>query len=296
MNTVTKVFIVLNMIAAIAVGVVVAQMYAYQENYKRRWDEDTYKLTRDLDRISKKVADLSFKRQVAEDTLSVLLAKHEALQSRKTELEEQIKERESKISNLETTISELTATSVQQREQIASLQKTLELARRRRDELNSIAQVARAVAFQLNVKLAEVEDDLANVEAELARRERTVFELEQDNKSKDALIALVRTNHPDVYKHIMGQKIGVAQVLDAVVAAVKRNPQGQQDLVMLTIGRDEEVRVGLEFTIYRGNQYICKVRAERVLNDMVACRVLPDTWNGKGLKVAPGDLASNRLF
>ena len=157
--------------------------------------------------------------------------------------------------------------------------------------------MARGVAFQLNVKLAEVEDDYNNAQAELTRREQTIYDLEEENKRKDALLALVRTQHPKVWEIVTDQAAGASHVVvNAVVAAVKVNPQDQQDLVMLTIGRDDQVREGMEFILYRGNQYIVKVRAERVLNDMVACRVIPDTWNGKDLPIQVGDLATNRLF
>jgi hypothetical protein len=64
---------------------------------------------------------------------------------------------------------------------------------------------------------------------------------------------------------------------------------------MLTIGKEEAVEEGVEFIIFRGNQYVVKVRAEKVLNDMVACRVIPESWNAKGVKVQINDLAQNRL-
>ena len=54
---------------------------------------------------------------------------------------------------------------------------------------------------------------------------------------------------------------------------------------MLTVGRDDDVRDGMEFIVYRGSQYIVKVRVVRRLDDMVACRVVGDTWNMEGVKI-----------
>jgi hypothetical protein len=31
------------------------------------------------------------------------------------------------------------------------------------------------------------------------------------------------------------------------------------------------------------------------LGDMIACRIIPDSWNTNGLQVQQGDLAQNRL-
>jgi hypothetical protein len=64
---------------------------------------------------------------------------------------------------------------------------------------------------------------------------------------------------------------------------------------MLTIGKGDKVEEGVEFIIYRGNSYIVKVRAEKLLGDMVACRVISDSWNETKLQIQQGDLASNRL-
>jgi len=64
---------------------------------------------------------------------------------------------------------------------------------------------------------------------------------------------------------------------------------------MLTIGKEEGIEEGMEFIVFRGNQYVAKVRAERVINDMVACRVIPTSWNTNGVKIQQGDLAQNRL-
>ena len=60
-------------------------------------------------------------------------------------------------------------------------------------------------------------------------------------------------------------------------------------------GKGDKVEEGVEFIIYRGGDYIVKVRADRVMNDMVSCRVIQDSWNTKGLKIQQNDLASNRL-
>ena len=114
--------------------------------------------------------------------------------------------------------------------------------------------------------------------------------------SGSPFLALVRENHPNVYQEITSDVPPSDKVIRGVVAAVRTNPQGKQDLVMLTVGEDEGIREGMEFIIYRGNNYIVKVRAERVMGDMVAGRVIPDTWNARGDEIQQGDLAQNRLF
>ena len=84
-------------------------------------------------------------------------------------------------------------------------------------------------------------------------------------------------------------------VVRAVVAAVRPNNQGQQEFVMLSIGKEEGVQEGQEFIIYRESKYICKVRVEKIMNDMAPARVIPSSWNTNGLAIQQGDQAANRL-
>ena len=296
MNTVTKVFIILNLILALLVAYVVPVTYAYQENYKRRWAQDTTNLAEDLKIANDSALKASFDAKKFEVALNSANSDRRLLQGQVQEHESRIKTLVAEKATLNTQVADLNTTLNAQREQIRQLNDSLELERQRRAELNKIAQVARAVAFQLNVKLAEVEDDLNNAQAELTRRERTIFDLEEDAKRKNAYLALVRENHPNVYQEITSDVPPSDKVIRGVVAAVRTDPQGKQDLVMLTVGQDEGNREGMEFIIYRGNNYIVKVRAERVMGDMVAGRVIPDTWNARGDEIQQGDLAQNRLF
>ncbi len=296
MNTVTKVFIILNLILALLVAYVVPVTYAYQENYKRRWAKDTEELASSLKVANTKALEESFNAKRFEVALNAANSDRRLLQGQVQEHESRIKTLVAEKAQLNTQVAELNTTLNAQREQIISLNASLEQQRQRSAELNKIAQVARAVAFQLNVKLAEVEDDLNNAQAELTRRERSIFDLEEDSKRKNAYLALVRENHPNVYREITSDVPPADKVIRGVVAAVRVNPQGKQDLVMLTVGSDEGIREGMEFIIYRQNNYIVKVRAERVMGDMVACRVIPDTWNARGDEIQQGDLAQNRLF
>lgn len=296
MNTITKIFIVLNMLIAVVAGGFVATMYAYSENYKRRWDRDTSELATDLKRLSDRLLEQSFLATDYKDKFNAQAQKTEDLQAKLTEMEQEKKVLSAQISSLQTEKSEQAVIIKTQQDRIDKLDEQLRVSNKRRDELNHIAQVARAVAFQLNVKLAEVEDDYNNAQAELTRRERTIYENEEELRKQSALLALVRRDFPDVHRIITTQVPPDAKPVNAVVAAVHPNPQGQQDLVALTVGRDDSVREGQEFSVYREGNYIVRVRIERVMADMAFGRILPDSWNAKSLLVQPGDMATNRLF
>jgi hypothetical protein len=294
MSTTVKVFIVLILVMTLGFMFTEMTQYALRENWKRRWDEDTKQLTNELNSTNQANTDLSLAKAKAEQTVATD-------QTTINDLQAKLKEAENANTDLKQTIANNDLQAKKAEENYNSLndsymanQKSLELVRQRNSELTHIAQVARAVAFDLNVKLAEVEDDLNNAQSELTQRATSIDDLTKDLKKAQAQLGIVRTSFPKVYD-IINDNTAPDRYLSAVVAAVRPDPQGRQDLVMLTIGKEEKVEEGTEFIIYRANQYIVKVRVEHVMNDMVACRVLPETWNVNNLQIQQGDLASNRL-
>lgn len=293
MSTTVKVFIVLNLLLALAVFWITAVWYATGEHWKRRWHEDTTVLGQEMTALRNAHAKESYDKVVAEAAQAKSASLLNEKKAENDKLTAEIDSLTNSIDEQKVTISKQMTELSAAREENAALATTLEMTRQRNSELTHIAQVARAVAFQLNVKLAEVEDDYNNATTELQKRDETLADKDKTLKSQEAMLAQVRTNHPEIW-NLLNNEAGAA-FIQGVVAAVRVNPQGQQDLVMISIGKDEGLSEGLEFIVFRANQYIVKVRVERVMNDMAACRVIPSTWNTAGHKIQQGDMAQNRL-
>lgn len=294
MSTTVKVFIVLNLLLALAFMFVQMTLYATRENWKRRWNDDTKFFAEEVKVAAQKIADESYAKVQAQALVTSQGAQIGDLQNVIKKQENEKSEKDKQIQSLNLTISKNDEEIKALREQNQTLSNTLELTRQSNNEKTHIAQVARAVAFQLNVKLAEVEDDYNNATTALAQREEELTKAKKVNNQQNAQLAILKDRYPKIAAEITDQNQS-ASFLQAVVAAVRNNPQGQQDLVMLTLGKGDKVEEGVEFIIFRGNSYIVRVRAEKVLGDMVACRVIPDSWNSNQLQIQQGDLAQNRL-
>jgi chromosome segregation ATPase len=294
MSTTVKVFIVLNLLLALAFMFVQMTLYATRENWKRRWNDDTKFFAEEVKVAAQKIADESYAKVQAQALVSSQGSQISDLQAAIKKQENALSEKDKNIQSLNLTISKNDEEIKALREQNQTLSNTLELTRQSNNEKTHIAQVARAVAFQLNVKLAEVEDDYNNATTALAQREEELGKAKKAINQQTAQLAILKDRYPKIAAEIADEKQS-ASFLQAVVAAVRNNPQGQQDLVMLTLGKGDKVEEGVEFIIFRGNSYIVRVRAEKVLGDMVACRVIPDSWNSAQLAIQQGDLAQNRL-
>jgi len=294
MSLALRIFIVLTLVMTLAFMFIQMTLFATRENWKRRWDSETKALAAELKSSTQALTSESAGRVRAENQVAALQNDRVADQAKLKELEGQITERANRIQNLERDLSKGQTDYNALKEDYQAQSKSLDMVRQRNGELTNIASVARAVAFNLNVKLAEVEDDLNNLQTEYTKRGEDLEKTNSELKQANAFIAQVREKYSKVYDSLKDEK-GSVKVLRAMVAAVRPNPQGQQEFVMLSIGTEEGIEEGQEFIIYRDSKYICKVRVEKIMNDMAPARIIPSSWNTNGLTIQQGDQAANRL-
>ncbi len=293
MSQIVKILIVANLIFSVVLAVLTMQTYAWRENYKRRWDEDTKSLMTELKLSNQQLADLSMAKIRQEALVKSLNTRTQELQATLRAKEDDILLKDTEIGNLKTEKKKVEDQLAAMNENFLTQTGSLDQVRKRNSELTHIAQVARATAFNLNVKLAEVEDDLNNAQTELSTRTAETSKIRADLNQHKAMLASLQRSNPSIYRELVDEKAST-KYLEGVVAAISGG-DGQQDVVMLSIGTNTGVEEGIEFIIYRGSDYIAKVRTERVLNDMVACRIIPESWNTKNLAIQQGDTAVNRL-
>jgi chromosome segregation ATPase len=294
MSLALRIFIVLTLVLTLAFMFIQMTLFATRENWKRRWDTDTKELAVQLKQSTGLLASESAGRVRAENQVASLQKEIMDQQAKAKELENQITERAARAQNLERDLAKAQTDYNALKEDYQAQSASLDMVRKRNGELTNIASVARAVAFNLNVKLAEVEDDLNNLQTEFTKRNEDLDKKNVELRDASAFVAQVREKYPKVYEALKDEK-GSSQALRAVVSAVRNNPQGEQEFVMLSIGKEEGIAEGQEFIIYRGSKYVCKVRVEKIMNDMAPARIIPSSWNTNGLKVEEGDQAANRL-
>jgi predicted nuclease with TOPRIM domain len=127
-----------------------------------------------------------------------------------------------------------------------------------------------------------VEAELANAQDLAANLEKQIVALTEElDKTKLVVAAYEKEIGP------LGPIVGVPK-LNAMVSGVDNS----LNIIMLSIGRDDGVKIGFEFTIYRGNEYVGKVVINRVERDYCSGE------SKKPLEKAPiqvGDQATTRF-
>jgi len=142
--------------------------------------------------------------------------------------------------------------------------------------------------------------DTAVADAAEARKERDRLRIDLEKAQTD--LGVARTEYKDSSEKVQSLELLVKAyevkypaikspllpAIDAMVNAVDLD----EKLVVLSVGRDDNVQTGFEFTVYRGDEYIGKVQVIKVYPNLAGARivVLKD-----GAQIQRGDKASTRL-
>jgi len=81
--------------------------------------------------------------------------------------------------------------------------------------------------------------------------------------------------------------IHIGPPIDAVVQAVR----SEERLVVLSVGTDQKVREGFQFTIYRRKKFVGKVQVIKVYEDVAGGRIL---FTQRGESIQVGDQATTQ--
>ena len=289
MSTVGKVFVVFILILAIAVAVTNMVLFAQRTDWKGKYDEavankeraenklkaetDNYNANRSAQRME--IDRLNMELDKAKDTETILQAeKNQAVEDSKQtyvkfeglravydkiarQLETLTKRNEKLSADLRT--AETQAASDRRARETAE-DKALQISRER-DRLTE--EFKRA-----NERLAKAELEIEKLQGELAR-----------------LLQLLEG---------AGEKIELPPVTAVPLIEGKVREVGDlpTSLVLLNVGEDDGVYIGLRFIVYQGANYIGDVVVEQVFQDYSAARPIPGTLVGK---VKPGDDVSTKL-
>jgi chromosome segregation ATPase len=167
----------------------------------------------------------------------------------------------------------LTAALEKVNTQNKQLQDALEKANTALDEATKIADTANQQRDIMRLDLAGVQADLHAARTELTS---LMDEYETVKMNLDAVAAVSGGN---------GAGTTPARPIDALINAV----DNEEKLVVISAGKEQKVEPGYEFTVFRGDQFIGKVKVIKVFPDLAGARIL---WTKEGREIQRGDKAS----
>ena len=141
-------------------------------------------------------------------------------------------------------------------------------------------EIAKANMRNATNERMEAANEANNARQQLIASQKEKARLEKDLHHESWMIEKLIDQGVPVRDLVYGPGTALPQVaIHGKVLAVRP----QVNLVMVSVGKDDQVRKGYRFTVYRDEEYIGKVEVENVFNDMCSARILPD-WTKKSIK------------
>ena len=287
MSALAKVFVVFVFMLSILFFGTSATLYLTREDWAKNYDEFKEEVTKSVDELKDRNETLKGERDDLEDALRLVsedeLQKAGTIQKLRNELKgknAQIADIEAKRDeaiNAKTATDNVNASLVSQN---TTLTGQLNEAHDKRDDAIDAQKVANAEKFRMKRDL-----DATTQELHQARVEHNTLS-EKFDSLELAYGAVEKKLGKDGIEAILSGL--VSPPIDALVVELDSN----LNLVVLSVGSQDEVKEGVEFTIYREDKFVGKVRVSKVYANLAGARVL---FTAEGSDIRQGDRATTRI-
>ncbi|MEE2883915.1 MAG: hypothetical protein VYD70_09370 [Planctomycetota bacterium] len=282
MSGLAKFFVVINLVLALFFLGVSATLFQSQKNWKGAAESSKEEADNTLAKAEKMKEDLQGKIDVRQKNIDSLKMETEQLGTQVTQLHNSNGDLRKEGARLATRIDDMESRIAQKDEHIQDKDSNIG---RLEDEISRLtteidaAGSAKKSAERLRNR-ALLDKEQLSQQNEALNKEITALREDFDNQK--LLISRI------VDSGIRLPDIGVitAPPIDGMVVGV------QEGVVVLSVGKDDNVQIGYEFTIYDGNRFIGKVQVTKVLDDMSGCTIL---FEEDGNRISEGHKASTRL-
>lgn len=266
MNALTKTFVVVVTILAVVMVALVVPFAARVPDYASQFKDLERQAKAAEQKSSKAAADASAKIAAKGEELKLAADQNNSLSSENTTLRSNIKALQAQIAEANATIQKLGAAN-----QV--------LVSANENKSNLLAKRAELIESQLgtnaelNSRLGDVSQTLIAVRAENRRLSDNYLRIQEENKALNRQLTEKTAQYEDVYNKWLALAgddaptgegpIVVGPRIQGAVVMVDQAIEGLT-FVQVNVGKRDNVKPGMVFTVYRGDKYIGNVKIETV--------------------------------
>ncbi len=275
MSSMAKIFVVVNLILAVAVFGAAAALLGAQDDYKKALeratkDFDSYRIEKegDITRLRKDAADQTLK---ASEALAAKNSAESTLEGVRRE-----------SANLKSMNEQLNSSVETLSKEVSSMRDIIEADRASREKLSAEAKAAASDKMNFQKKWEEEARARASADSTIADLNDTIQSLtaEKGDMEKD----LRNTKFwVDKYRERYGDMVG-GQGSGGRVMSVRGN------LVVISVGSKDKVAIGDVYSIRRGSTFVGQMKVTKVYADQ-AVGEFDDRFTGPGAAPQAGDTA-----
>jgi hypothetical protein len=285
-SLVAKVFVVLNLVISVTFMVFAMNIWTAQTKWQRMYEQEKKKNVEFIASAQHRERDLS---------LEVLKQTNINTDQKRQNQELRMKFNSERDAKQEALVKLATA----ENEKGMLLAENQEYIRENKRYFDDIVKLKGVVVKQQQAVIVERENavrsknEKSEMENELNVTKQTLAALTRDKRSIEEDLSLQTSRIERLLKNgvpvaqLLGEDPSATQpfISDGRVLGVKP----EIHLVMLSIGSQQGVKPGYQYTVKRGDQYITKVQVEKVYPDMSSARYVDGLMNKEGREVEIND-------
>lgn len=290
MNAIVKTFLVLNLLLSAFYAAFQVALFSARQEWKEQyvdqtaefnqakatWREKEQNLIREIDTKTISMDQLTEKNSELTGSLQQLQAKLDSERSELKSARQEIDEKRTRVSILEESERKITQELSDTRENLAKARES--------------AETARKILIDLRELVVTYEKEKGKLRGDLEIARAKVLSQEEELKNSERIFARLKARGIKVEEVLTGAG-GPDIPINAKVLAVRDDV----NVVLLSVGKEDRVREGFQFTVYNGGTYKGKVQVESVYPNMCSARILGDL-TAESQVILEGDSASTRVY
>ncbi len=285
MSTVSKVFVILNLVFALVYAGVAATLLQKQEHWKYKFHQEVAAHNTESQELNEKIVTLN--QELTTEKRDV-----EDWRKRYDDVKTQLDDRQNDYERLDKRWHDMKGNYDSLVEKYDALAADLDKVQRQKDELQeklNTAESEKGDAILLRDQAVDdrqrIQKEYEDLKVDLGNLKRRHVSLAKKKAELEWVIAQVEEKlGAEVLKNLFAPP-----KIDGAVIGVS----SRVNLIVINVGEEDGVRAGFEFTIYRGNSYVGKMVVEKVYPRQAAGRVMLEMTKDK---VQQGDRVSTHVY
>jgi len=257
MSVIAKILVVINLVLAVVFLGTSSTYLGQKESWKLQKEKVERDLNQEIETLKTNLTNVSNNYKEQQQLTSKAQTDYTDVKAKFESKEEEYKKLDVTYNTLLGQVEKLAQTAKDLQATIDQLAKDKTQALADRETALTEKQAAVDGENKAVTEQRRLEGVIADKEEMQANLEKQIVSLTEDLDKTKLVVA--------AYEQQVGKLSTVIGVpmLKAMVSGVDNS----LNIVMLSIGRDDQVKVGYEFTIYRGSEYVGKVVIDRVEKD-----------------------------
>ncbi len=284
MSLLAKVFVIVNLVLSVFFFSVSAALYSTRVNWRETAEKIDSNAKTELAKVGAELKSQATVIQEYAKRLSKLDADYNTVSTDKQKRELEITELKGELAKAKLRIdtevkdrTQLTATLQDLQTKKADLDKLVDSLRKETDEAKAARELATNEMTRIRLDLERANNEHSGLLVEHNQ-------LMQKAQTMEIQLAAVKASGVDIDLFN-----GNPPPIDAVIQAVGKP---EEKIVVLSVGRNDKVEIGHEFTVYRGDRFVGKVKVIKVYDELCGARIL---YTQEGEAIQQGDKAATQL-